>query len=183
MTATTQYYGSNSYGSYSPSNIQLTLPLSASCPNMGGQLWVVGNVYDTVANANLGSANSAINVNGDNYAGQLVFTLPPSVVEHQLQVSISIYSNYNYGQYGSVVGTASQTLTIHSNPSYSTPDYPYNGNYPPYYYPNYNQVGSCYNGQAIVYYNGAYYYASCYQYYQSYPYYHYYNPYQYHHHR
>jgi len=189
MTATTQNYGSNSYGSYNPYNIQLTLPLSTSCQNVGGQLWAVGNVYDTVSNSNLGSANSAINFNGGYYSGQLVFTLPSSVVEHLLQVSISIYSNYNNGQYGSVVGGTSQTLTIHANSSYSNPGYPYNGNYPPNYnngyqmyycyqngycyyypsnyynYPNYQQVGSCYNGQAIVYYNEAYYYVSCYQYY------------------
>ncbi len=193
-TATTQYYESNSYGSYSSWNIQLTLPVSASCQNMGGSLWAVGNAYDTVANTNVGSADTAINSNGGYNGGQLVFTLPPSVVEHPLQISITVYSNYNNGQYGSVVGSTSQTVTIHSN-SYSTPTYPYNNSptypsYPSYYngypmyyyyyngnyyyyypssyyhyYPSYQQVSGCYNGQAIVYYNGAYYYVSCYQYY------------------
>ena len=160
---------------------------------MGGSLWAVGNAYDTVANSNVGSANTAVNSNGGYNGGRLVFTLPPSVVEHQLQISITVYSNYNNGQYGSVVGSTSATVTIHSNGS-SAPSNSYYGNYPPYnynyyyngypmyyyyqngyvyyYYPSYYNyyspnayvVGSCYDGQAIVYYNGAYYYVSCYQY-------------------
>ena len=178
-TATTQYYGSNSYGSYSPWNIQLTLPVSAGCSNMSGPLWAMGNAYDTVANANVGSANAVMNSNGGYYDAQLVFTLPPSVVEHPLQISISVYSNYYNGQNGSLAGSASQTVTIHSNNSYSVPANPYNSyptysyyqygyiyyyypSYYYYYYPSSYLVGSCYNGQAIVYYNGTYYYVSCY---------------------
>ncbi len=72
-------------------------------------MWAVGNAYDTVANTNLGSASTAINSNGGYNSGQLVFTLPPSVVEHALQISITVYGNYNNGQYGSVVGSTSQT--------------------------------------------------------------------------
>ena len=173
-TATTQYYGSNSYGSYSSWNIQLTLPVSASCQNMGGTLWAVGNAYDTVANMNVGSANTAINSNGGYNGGQLVFTLQPSVVEHLLQISITVYSNYNNGQYGSVVGSTSQTLTIHSN-SYSTPTYPYNNSptYPSYPSNYYQSYPSYYNGYPMYYYyyNGNYYYyypSSYYNYYPSY---------------
>lgn len=200
-SASTQYYGSNAYGSNNPYNIQMTMPISMSCPYMGGtygQLWAVGNVYDTVANTNVGSNSIVMNSNGGYYSGQLAFTLPSSVVEHLLQVSISVYSSYNNGQYGSLVATSSSTVTIHSsalynnnqynnNPYYSNyNNYPYSSyyyGYPTYYYyqngymyyyypynyysssPNNYQGNSCFNGQAIVYYNGAYYYASCYPYY------------------
>jgi hypothetical protein len=153
-----------------------------------GQLWAVGNVYDTVANSNVGSNSIAMNSNGGYYSGQLVFTLPSSVVEHLLQVSISVYSSYNSGQYGSLVATSSPTVTIHSGSLYNNnqynnypyssyyygyPNYYYQNGYTYYYYPSYyyysnptyHNGNSCFNGQTIVYYNGAYYYASCYPYY------------------
>jgi hypothetical protein len=139
---------------------------------MGGSLWAVGNAYDTVANTNVGSANTAINSNGGYNGGQLVFTLPPSVVEHQLQISITVYSNYNNGQYGSAVGSTSQTLTIHSN-SYSTPAYPHNNSptYPSYPSNYYQSYPSYYNGYPMYYYyyNGNYYYYYPTNYYNYYP--------------
>jgi hypothetical protein len=190
-SASTRYYGSNAYGPNNPWNIQMTMPISMSCPYMGGsygQLWAVGNVYDTVTNTNVGSNNIVMNSNGGYYSGQLVFTLPSSVVEHMLQVSISVYSSYNNGQYGSLVATSSPTVTIHSSSLYNNNQYnnypysSYNSGYPNYYYQNgynypynyyysspyYYQRYSCFNGQAIVYYNGGYYYASCYNYYHYY---------------
>jgi len=191
-TATLTNSGSNSYG-YSAGGIQLTVPVGAGCPNMGSQLWATGSVYDPTMNANVGSANGVLNSNGGYYTGQLVFSLPPSVLEHQLQVSITVY---NSAQNGAVVGTTSQTITIHGTyyppnssygntyPSYyNYPYYPYysygypsyyyyNGGYYYYYYPYYyyygsypnNYNGSCYNGQMLLYYNGAYYYVNCYSY-------------------
>jgi hypothetical protein len=178
-----QYSGGNYYGPSNPWNTQLTVPISLSCPNTGAQLWAVGNVYDTVANTNLGSSNIAMNSNNGYYSGQLVFTLPPSVIEHLLQVQISVYSSYNYGQYGSLVATTSPTFTIDSNNYYYAPTNPYNGYYnghPSYcYYQNgymycyyqsyyysysspYYYMSSCFNGQAIIYYNGAYHNVNCY---------------------
>jgi hypothetical protein len=183
-TASGQYSAGYYYG---PSNswvIQLTVPISLSCPNNGGQLWAVGNVYDTVANTNLGSANIAMNSNNGYYSGQLAFTLPPSVIGHLLQVQISVYSSYNYGQYGSLVATTSPTFTIQStNSYYANPynGYYYNG-YPTscyyqnghmycyyqsyyYYYSSpYYYTSSCSNGQVIIYYNGAYESVNCYRY-------------------
>ena len=194
-----QYNGSNYYyGANSPSNIQMTMPISLSCPYMGGQLWAVGNVYDTITNTNLGSNNIVMNSNGGYYSGQLVFNLPSSVIEHQLQVSVSVYSSYSYGQYGSLVATSSPTVTIHASSVYNNyqyGNYPSYGSYPyssyyngypsyyyyqngytyyyPYYYyysnPTYYRSNSCFNGQTIIYYNGAYYYTSCYSHYHHHP--------------
>ena len=93
-TASGQYSAGDYYGPSNLWTIQLTVPISLSCPNTGGQLWAVGNVYDTVANSNLGSANIALNSNNGYYSGQLGFTLPPSVVGHLLQVQISVYSRW-----------------------------------------------------------------------------------------
>jgi hypothetical protein len=177
----------------------MTMPISLSCPYMGGQLWAVGNVYDTVANTNLGSNNIVMNSNGGYYSGQLVFNLLSSAIEHPLQVSVSVYSSYSYGQYGSIVATSSPTVTIHANSAYNNyqyGNYPSYGSYPyssyyngypsyyyyqngytyyyyPYYYyyssPTYYRSNSCFNGQTIIYYNGAYYYASCYSHYHHHP--------------
>jgi hypothetical protein len=184
MAASMQYYGSNYYGQNNPWNIRLTVPISMGCPNSGGSLWTVGNIYDTVANTNLGSANVAMNAYNGYYSGQLVFTLPPSVIEHLLQIQISVYNGYGYGQYGSLVASSSPTVTIHSSSSYyngsTNPYNSYNNGYPQYcyyqngymycYYPTYYYyysspsyyTSSCFNGQAITYYNGAYHYVTCY---------------------
>ena len=173
VSATTQYSGSNYYGMNSPWNIQMTVPVSTSC--QGGQLWAVGNVYDTVANTNVGSNSVIMNTNNGYFSGQLVFTLPPSVVEHLLQVQISMYNSYNNGQYSGLVATSSPTVTIHSS-------------YPSNYYYNapsnsYSYSNSYYNGYPSGYYNGYYYYSYPY-YYPSYYYYsngytYYYYPYSY----
>ncbi|HUK26991.1 MAG TPA: hypothetical protein VLV31_01090 [Candidatus Acidoferrales bacterium] len=200
-----QYSGSSYYYGQSSSNIQMTMPISLSCPFMG-QLWAVGNVHDQVTNTNVGSNNIQLNSNGANYYyGQLVISLPYSVVEHQLQVSVSVYNNNNNGQYGALVAQSSPTVTIHAsslynnyNNQYNYPNYnnyPYYGSYPYYYngypsyyyyssgysyyyypyyyysysYPSYHQSTSCFNGQTIVYYNGAYYYASCSSYHHHHP--------------
>ena len=188
MTASSQNAQGYYYGQYGPYNIQLTVPISASCNSMGPQLWATGTVFDTVTNANLGSNNVAMNWNNGYYAGQLVFTVPSSVVQHQLQVQIQVYNGYNNGQYTGLVASSSPTVTIHTNSYYYQPASSYYNGYPngyyngyyyyyngyhyyyyPYYYYNsypyyYYGSSSCFNGQAIIYYNGAYYYASCYWY-------------------
>jgi hypothetical protein len=182
IQAAMEYYGSYYYGQSNPWDIQLTVPISLSCPNAGGELWAVGNTYDTVANTNLGSANTVMNSYNGYYAGQLVFTLPPSVIEHLLQVQISVYSGYENGQYNSLVAMTSPTVTTHSTNYYYSPVNPNNGyynGYPTYcYYKNgymycyyqsyyyyysspYYYSSGCSNGQAIIYYNGAYQYVIC----------------------
>lgn len=167
MSASMQNYGNNAYGSSNSGNVQMTVPISMSCSYMGNQLWAVGTVYDTVTNQNLGSNNIVMSPNGGYYSGQLVFTLPYSVVEHLLQVQISVYSNYNNGQYSSLVASSSPTVTIHTSMLYN--------------YNNYNSYN--YNGNQYYYCNG-YYYCSYNSYYPSYYYYsngytYYYYPYNY----
>ena len=170
MVASTQYSGSY-YGQTNPYSIQLTVPLSTNCPT-NAQLWAVGTTFDTVTNANLGSNNVIMSWNNGYYSGQLVFTVPSSVVGHQLQVQIQLYNSYVNGQFGGLVATSSPTVTI--NPSNS---YPSTGSYSYY---NGSPTG-CYNGyyyysySGYPYYNYGYpsYYSCGYSYY-SYPYYYYY---------
>lgn len=167
MGASTQYSGGNYYGQNNLFNIQLTVPISISCPASGAQLWAVGTAYDTVTNVNLGSNNVMMNWNNGYYSGQLAFIVPSFVVGHQLQVQIQVYNGYINGQYGGLVATSSLTVTI--NPSSY---YPATGSYSYYNgYPN-----GCYNGYYYYYYG----YPSYYPCYSGYSYYHYYYG---HHHR
>ena len=137
--------------SYSPStyynsNFQIVVPLSATCAFTGGQLYAVGNAYDTSLNANLGSANTAlvpVSV-GNVYSGQLVFNLPSIALGHTVQISVSIY---NGGLNGTILTTAAETIQVPSY-NYSYPAnycysgyncYPYYPSYPSYpWYPSYH---------------------------------------------
>jgi hypothetical protein len=172
MVATTQSSGGYSYGQYNTYNIQLTIPLSVDCSNSGYPMWAVGTVYDTVTNTNLGSNNVAMNWN-NGYSGQLTFNLPSSVVEHQLQVQIQVYGDYNNGQYSDLVATSSPTASIHASSLYSPPSnsYSYYNGYPTGYYNGYYY----YSYPSYYYYSNGYtYYYYPYPYYYSYPsYYHY----------
>jgi len=128
VTATQQYYASYS----NAWNIRLTMPVSGSCMFAGSQLYAVGNAYDTVLNSNVGSANTVLApVNGGYFNGQLVFYFSPAVLGHPLQIWISIYNSgaYGYynGQYGALVATISQTITIH--PGYYQSNYYYQNVY------------------------------------------------------
>ena len=115
------------------------VPVSATCSFVGGQLYAVGTAIDTSTNARVGTAPvgrlySAIGTNI--YAGQLMFSLPPQVTGHALQISISIYSEVYgvYNGYGSAppLTTSVQTVQVNSN-SYYNSNYP-NCNYNGYYY-------------------------------------------------
>jgi len=180
MVASTQYSG-NYYGQTNPYSIQLTVPLSTSCPSSGNLLWAVGTVYDTYSNINIGSSNAPMSLVNGYYSGQLVFAVPLSVVGHQLQVQIQVYNSYVNGQFGGLVATSSPTVTVNPSgyyPPTGTNGY-YNGapngyfsNYYYYYgYPTYN------NGYPYYYYNNGYpSYSYPYPSY-SYPYYYYSSPY------
>jgi len=173
MVASTQNSGSYSYGTY---NVQLTVPMTMSCGNAGPQVWATGTAYDTVTNSNLGTNYAIMSGNNGYYSGQLVFNLPSSIVEHQLQVQIQVYNSYNNGQYSGLIATSSPTVTVHGNsPYYSSPQNSYYNGY---------QTG-CYNGYYYYSYGGypSYYYGypnyySC-SYSYSYPYYYYYYGYPY----
>jgi len=182
-SATTQYPGTN-YGTYSQWSIQLTVPVSTTCPTVNGQIWVVGNVFDTYANTNIGSASTAMAQTNGYYSGQLVFTLPPSAVNHSLQLQLFAYGSYVNGQFATLLGSTTQTVTVNGNSYVYSPPTAYTGYYnssPEYcsyqngymycYYPTsgyyyyysspYYYTSSCANGQAMIYYNGSYYAVDC----------------------
>ena len=125
-TNTGQYYGSS---------VQLPVTVTATCSFSGGQLYVVGNAYDTSLNANVNSDYTLLtSVNDSNvYNGQVVFNLPPIVQGDTVQISISIYTN---GPNGSLITTAAQTLQFSSSFTSSG-----------YYYPRYY----CYPGSYCSY--------------------------------
>ena len=143
----TQYY----YNSY----LGINTPVSASCSFYGGQLYAVGDVFDTSANVDLGSVSTMLTptYGGNTYTGQLLFSLPPSVIGHQLRIMVSVYGGqYGYGNgNGQLLATAGQMVKV--NVSYQN-GYPNgNGNC----YMNYNCYGNYQNGNCYQNYN-------CYQY-------------------
>ena len=130
-------------GYYYTSNIAITVPVLASCSFVGTQLYAVGYAYDASSNRNLGSASTALtSPSGTTFTGQLVFNLSPSIIGHQLRVTVLIYNGYASGV---ALATAAQSLQV--NPT----------NYQPAY--NY-QTGVCYQNLSCVYpayFNGNYY--------------------------
>jgi len=118
--STTQYYNSNA---------QIVVPVSTSCSFSGGQLYAVGNLFDTSTNSNLGSANTILTpVDGGNtFSGQLVFNLLALMQSDTLQISVSIYNN---GLNGSLLTSATQTLQVNGTTYYGNPGYYW-------YYPSY----------------------------------------------
>ena len=122
VTAAPQYYGSN---------IQVTVPVSATCSIYTNQLYAVGNAY-TGYNSNLGTANTVLYATyGNSFSGQLQFTLPVSTQTVQFSVSIYNAQSGYYQQYygGQPLATASITYMV--NPTYQTyPNYPTYPTYP-----------------------------------------------------
>jgi hypothetical protein len=144
----TQYY----YNSY----VGINTPVSAYCSSYGGQLYAVGDVFDTSANVDLGSVSTMLtpSYGGNTYMGQLLFSLPPWIVGHQLRIIVSVYGGqYGYGNgNGQLLAMAGQMVKV--NVSYQN-GYPNgNGNC----YMNYNCYGNYQNGNCYQNYN-------CYQYY------------------
>jgi len=153
---------------YYGGNIQVTVPVSASCSFYAGQLYAVGQAYDTTYNANIGTANAVLTstYGGYGYTGQLTFALPISAQSNSVNFSVSIYGSQN-GYYGSYYGSSllaqtSSTFVIGSSyyqgyptyPSYSAPSYPTYPSYPSYpTYPSYP-----YSNYYYYYSNSGYYY-------------------------
>jgi hypothetical protein len=141
-----QYY----YNSY----IGINTPVSAYCSSYGGQLYAVGDVFDTSANVDLGSVSTTLTpvYGGSAYMGQLLFSLPPLTIGHQLRIMVSVYGGqYGYGN-GQLLAIAGQMLEVNGSYQNSYPNY--NGNC----YMNYNCYGNYQNGNCYRNYN-------CYQYY------------------
>jgi len=120
------------------------VPVSATCYFVGTQLYAVGNVYDTSSDTYLGSVSTALTTAyGNTFTRQLVFNLSPSIIGHQVQVSVSIYSGY-VGN-GAALATSVQLLRVNVN------NYQYGYNY---------QYGNCYQNSYCNYagyFNGNYY--------------------------
>jgi len=138
--STQQYY-------YSGSNLQLTLPVSASCSFYAGQLYATGSAYDTTYQTYVGTTQAVLTstYGGYGYTGQLTFTIPTSALGHSVQFSVSIYRSQN-GYYGGYYGAsllAQTTSTFEIAPGYyqsypTYPSYPSSPNYPAYpSYPSY----------------------------------------------
>jgi len=144
----TQYY----YNSY----LGINTPVSAYCSFYGGQLYAVGDVFDTSANVDLGSVSTILTptYGGNSYMGQLSFNLPPSIIGHQLRIMVTVYGGqYGYGNgSGRLLATAGQFVTVNADYQNVYPNG--NGNC----YMNYNCYGNYQNN-------------NCYQNYNCYPYY------------
>ena len=96
---------------YSYSNIQVVVPMSATCSTYyGSQLYATGNAYDVTSNTGLGSVSTVLQSpdGGTTFNGQLGFNLPPSTQGHTVQLSVSIYN----GQYGNQITTTSETIQV-----------------------------------------------------------------------
>ena len=135
---------------YSYSNIQVVVPMSATCSTYyGSQLYATGNAYDVTSNTGLGSVSTVLQSTdgGTTFNGQLGFNLPPSTQSHTVQLSVSIYN----GQYGNQITTTSETIQVgtgnqlqyqqvttttvtQADPQYQNAYLPYQNQYP-YPYP------------------------------------------------
>jgi hypothetical protein len=160
VTAAPQYYGSN---------VQVTVPVSATCSIYTSQLYAVGTAY-TGYNSEVGTANTVLSaIYGNSFSGQLQFSLPVSVQTVQFSVSIYNAQNGYYQQYygSQPLAVTSETYvvspTYQSYPSYPTyPTYPTSPSYPSYptypsyqYYPSYNNYYRN-SGYHNYYHNGYY---------------------------
>ncbi len=97
VSSGTQYYPSYTAGymNYYPSNIQITVNVSANCSSINGPLTARGRLYDLWTHSYVGSANVILTpTNSTYYKGQLAFYIEPEVGGHTLVLSVSIY---NYG--------------------------------------------------------------------------------------
>jgi len=140
---------------YSP-NIGMTVPVTATC-SYNGQLFAVGDAYDTTTNTDLGSANTGLSsTGGGSFNGQLNFYLPTTVQGHTIQISVSIYNTAFGNNSSPPLATTSQSVTIDSsyNQDYQNtygscqPGYSYIGGncYPPNYNNGSNYNPPSYNG-------------------------------------
>jgi hypothetical protein len=139
--STSQYYYN--------SNIAITVPVSATCSSyVGTQLYAVGNAYDNSSSRNLGSVSTLLTTaSGNTVTGQLVFNLSPSIIGHQMRVTVLVYSGYpnGYGGNGALLATAAQSLRVNVNNSQTGSGY---------------QYGNCYQ-YSYCYYPGNYYAPPC----------------------
>ena len=139
----------------SNSNISVTLPVSAICSYVSNQLYASGTAYDMSTNVAIGTATTMLTQSSGNaypgtFAGQLVFTLPSSMLGRRVQFNVSIYSGYpngynGYGGNGAQIATTDELQLLNFNN---------------YQYSYGNQYGTCYQNPYCLYpgyFNGNYY--------------------------
>jgi len=123
---------------YSNSNVQVVVPISATCAtSYGSQLYATGSAYDVTSNTGLGSTSTVLtSVNGGTeFNGQLGFNLSPTVRGNSIQISVSI-SN---GQSGNVITATSETVEVGTaveqtvTTTVTESEYPYADPYPTAY--------------------------------------------------
>jgi hypothetical protein len=112
-TSSNFYYGYNANG--------VIVPVSATCPFVGGQLYAVGYAIDPSTNVHVDSSSATLSsAYGTNtYTRQLAFSIPPEVTGHTLQILISIYTGayYSYGL-GTSLTTSVETVQVSPNNNY-----------------------------------------------------------------
>jgi hypothetical protein len=154
---TSTQYDYNSY-------VGVNTPVSVSCSYYAGQLYAVGNAFDTSSNINLGSVSTTLTSTYGGYSGHLTFRLPPSTFGHEVRLLVSVYGS-PYGYYGNsngqLLAQAAQMVKLTVN--YQN-GYPYGNCYSAYSCNGYNQNYYCQNGMYCYpanYCNGNY--QNCYQ--------------------
>ena len=107
------------YSNYYESYIGVITPVSATCSFVGVQLYAVADATDTSTNSHVASSNIAlVSAYGvSTYTGQLVFSLPSTVIGHSLQISVSIYTGVigSYMVSAPALGTAVATVQVNSS--------------------------------------------------------------------
>jgi len=103
------------------SSTSLIVPVSATCPSIGGPVYAIGDAYDTTTNTDLGSVNTPLApVNGINaFNGQLAFNLPPIAQGDNVQITASIYNGVYGAQTGPLLTTTVEV--IQNNPNSFAP--------------------------------------------------------------
>jgi len=95
---------------YSNSNVPFLIPVSASCTTYYSQLYATGNAFDATTNTGLSAANTILSpVNGgQQFNGQLGFSVLPTSPTDSVQVSVSLYDS----QGGNLITQTSETVQV-----------------------------------------------------------------------
>ena len=113
------------------SNTEVTLPVSVTCAFSGGQLYAVGNAFDSSTGTPLSSVISTLPSvsKGNQFDGQLVFIIPAADSGHHIYFTVSIYSgtsnisvNFSNGQQAIL---NAQLLATVSSPPLPVPEFPF----------------------------------------------------------
>jgi hypothetical protein len=112
------------------SNIEVRMPVSATCSFSGGQLYAVGDAFDISTGTPLGSVISTLpSISKSNrFYGQLVFIIPAVDRGHPIQFTVSVYSDpsnvgVNFSNEQQIIWNG-QLLGTTSAPPLVVPEFP-----------------------------------------------------------